>query len=819
MNDDAPKAQDAGPWPDLGEDETRHLTDASRLLEEWLTMRDEGERPDQESWLDQSEAERSTLKAQLDVVQQLEQLAATITHEPEEEKPKEVQTLGRFSDLRLLGRGGSGAVYIAQDERLGREVALKVLHAQYPFDDNARTWLESEGRSLAKLTHPSVVQVFDVDEVDGQAYIAMERLSGVDLHRILQNLRERSAPSKTAQAEAATAAEDGSDASPDPSQIASQALLLIAKRCELALKMARALAYCHSKGVVHRDVKPANVIVDDELHPKLIDFGLAHLGDESIGITVRLHGTPGYIAPEQIDEARTGASPASDQFSLGVMMYELLTLRHPFLQATRAATMTAISRATPLPLRSVEPSIPLDIERICMHAIERRPEDRYASLDELADDLEAFLNYRAISLRSPSPWRRSSMWIARNRISVAATCLTLVTIAVLWIATSVSAVRAQRDELVTAFEDLQGRTVSTSTGDAFVQLYWEIIKLQEQTGRYDEGWLRRIFAEPLTSQLLSITDQTSQRLSEIFKAEADRAGQTKLSTSSRGSQRAIGFETFRAALTLDRFVHPDSSHTQVLRTLGTARLPKTPPGQHAKLLRFRSGEWTQAYELASVGIDGSIGPGKYRLEFWRTGEQLCFQREFLVRPWEEQLLVDLPEPIDIDLGSWIRYESAPRTRYSDSGERLPAKESLDEFWIMESPVSWAMVAEVLGEGPRRFYNAVDPNQLERRDARLRGELIRRFEAKVGARLPTTSELMAALDSGLISKSTDPDLRMEWTSSINTLDRQLSVSYEHFADDRSKSVRFVLEEGLAPDSGFRLALSYKPTVLDSAAGKD
>ena len=795
------------PWPDDGEEETRELTQASALLGEWLALRDSGARVDRQEWLARAAQDRGRLEEHLDMVDKLEELAATIAYDPEAESgprevtPREDSGLGRFSDLRLLGRGGSGAVYIAQDERLGREVALKVLHAAYPFGEDTRHWLESEGRSLAKLTHPSIVQVFEVDEVDGQAYIAMERLRGVDLHRILQSMRAGDQPP----------AEQEQD---DSARRAGEALAPLAARCRLALQIARALAYCHSKGVVHRDMKPANVIVGEDLHPKLIDFGLAHQRDESIGITVRLHGTPGYIAPEQVDSARTGASEASDQFSLGVLMYELFTLHHPFALDSRAATMTAISRAAPVPLRSHVSSIPLDVERICLHALERRPEDRYASLTELADDLENFLAYRAISLRAPSPWKRTRLWVARNRLQVLATAVTFATVATFWGATQVTAIRRERAELVQSIDELRGPLRSATRGDAFVPIFAGIITLDERARRFDAAFLRPLVAPPVTPEVARLTDDTSRQLAEALEAQTNRLlSEGGLTVGARGSQGALLFEAFRAALGLDQMVAPDSPYTREVRKLGTASLPVPRPGQRARLSRFRAGEWMSPDELCLEPLGADVGPGKYRLEFLGSGDELCYQRDFLVLPWAEQRVIDLPAPLGVDLGEWVRFRDEARPHYDSNEPPSEPGTALDEFWIMQRPVDWTMVVQVLGDQPMTFQRATVGRPLGMSEpAVLRGDQVREFAARVGARLPTATELLAALDSGRISRDDSDVIDMEWSSSINTLDDQLVVRYERDSEQRSGAVNFLREHGVNVRAGFRLALSYPAALV-------
>ena len=261
-------------------------------------------------------------------------------------------SFGRYQLVRELGAGGMGTVYLAHDPELGRRVALKLLRGS--------EWARNEARSLARISHPNVVEVYEV----GDDYFAMEYVDGRPLR-----------PQGT-----------------------------VVERLELLIQIADALAFCHARGVLSRDVKPANVLVDTEGKPRLIDFGLAHLeGDETtqLNITQSLIATPAYMAPEQIESGETGASELSDQFSFGVMAYEVLTGRNPFLRKTRSTTLAAITRCSPdRPTR-----LPRDLQNILLRMLELRPERRYAAMSDVRDDLTAVLELRPVSVSGPNPMR------------------------------------------------------------------------------------------------------------------------------------------------------------------------------------------------------------------------------------------------------------------------------------------------------------------------------------------------------------------------------------------------------------------------------
>ena len=181
--------------------------------------------------------------------------------------------------------------------------------------------------------------------------------------------------------EAMRALAEGDEVADERAVAAARALETVPARCRFVATLARALQYCHEKGVIHRDVKPGNVLIEGAT-PKIIDFGLAHseTQEDSFGvITQRLIATAPYAAPEQVEQDRTGASAASDQFSLGIVLYELLTLVNPFQKETQSATLNAVARAEPPAPRKLNQAIPFDVELICRHALERLPADRYAS--------------------------------------------------------------------------------------------------------------------------------------------------------------------------------------------------------------------------------------------------------------------------------------------------------------------------------------------------------------------------------------------------------------------------------------------------------
>ncbi len=273
-----------------------------------------------------------------------------------------LKTLGRYRILGELGRGAMGVVYRAIDPLIEREVALKTLHAELPADviDEVRVRFLREARSAGRLNHPNIVTIFDVGEEGGAAYIAMELLEGPSLHQMLKE-RQR-IPFHTA--------------------------------ADIIAQVADALHHAHQFSIVHRDVKPANVVVAPSGRAKLTDFGVAYVPASDVTQTGSALGSPRYMAPEQVLGQPIDAR--ADVFSLGVVLYELLTRRTPFEwpgDTTVFALMQRIAGEPHPPLRQIDPEIPAGFDRIMDRALAKRPQDRYQSASEFAGDLR---NYHSL---------------------------------------------------------------------------------------------------------------------------------------------------------------------------------------------------------------------------------------------------------------------------------------------------------------------------------------------------------------------------------------------------------------------------------------
>jgi hypothetical protein len=263
--------------------------------------------------------------------------------------------IGRYRVEGVLGEGGFGRVYLAHDDQLGRPVAIKVPHLErVSAPEDAEAYL-AEARVLAGLDHPHVVPVHDVGRTeDGLCFVVSKLIEGSDLSQRL--LRGRPP---------------------------------FAEAARLVAAVADALHHAHLKGLVHRDVKPANVLLDPDGKPYLADFGLA-LREEDFGKGGGFAGTPAYMSPEQARRQGHRVDGRADVFSLGVVLYELLTGRRPFRGDTRDELLNQILTVEARPPRQIDDAIPRELERICLKALAKRPSERYTTARDMAEDLERF---------------------------------------------------------------------------------------------------------------------------------------------------------------------------------------------------------------------------------------------------------------------------------------------------------------------------------------------------------------------------------------------------------------------------------------------
>jgi WD40 repeat protein len=321
---------------------------------------------------------------------------------------------GPYAIISEIGRGGMGIVYEALHLTLNRRVALKVLPLSGPQSPKQLERFLREARTAAGLHHTNIVPVFDVGQVGGTPYYAMQRIHGSGLDALLRDLiRPPSTDANATQPLTPTALVPSGDA-------------FYRWAAELGVQAADALAHAHQRGVVHRDIKPSNLLLDDQGRLWITDFGLARAtGDVTLTHTGQIIGTPRYMSPEQAEATVTPIDHRTDVYSLGATLYELLTRRPPVEGTTPQEVLQALLQREPIAPRRLDPKIPRDLETILLKAMARRPEDRYASAQDLADDLRRFLDHRALAARRIGVVGRTVRWMRRNPV-IAALLMALV---------------------------------------------------------------------------------------------------------------------------------------------------------------------------------------------------------------------------------------------------------------------------------------------------------------------------------------------------------------------------------------------------------
>src|SRR5215208_5491626 len=264
-----------------------------------------------------------------------------------------IPDIGKYHIIELVGEGAMGVVYKASDSVLNREVAIKVMNESIARQDDLRRRFLHEAQAAASLQHPNVVCIYDLGEVDGHLFIAMEFVDGVDLEKLLE-LREP---------------------------------LSLQARLDIVIDVLTGLTFAHKRGIIHRDIKPANIRVTEDGRAKIMDFGVAHLASSSMTTTGSFLGTPSYMAPEQITEGKT--TPETDIFAVGGVLYQLLTQMKPFEAPTLQNLFFRIITEKPKRVSELMPGLPPALDRSVEKAMAKEPTDRYSSALEMANDLSA----------------------------------------------------------------------------------------------------------------------------------------------------------------------------------------------------------------------------------------------------------------------------------------------------------------------------------------------------------------------------------------------------------------------------------------------
>jgi hypothetical protein len=309
----------------------------------------------------------------------MERLAGSVRPNASVLPPNGLPSIEGYDLQKEIGRGGMGVVYQARS-KLNRKVALKLILAGGLSSVDELRRFRREAEMAASLSHPNIVQIYDRGECRGVAFISMELIEGQSLEQVLS-------PSRTM-----------------PARPAARLLSTIS----------RAVHYAHQRRVLHRDLKPGNIIIDGASEPHVADFGLARRLEAEIGLAPpsAIEGTPEYMAPEQI--ARAPVSAATDVHALGGILYRVLAGRPPYQGGSRIETMTQVLDHEPVKVRDLNPAVDRDLETICLKCLQKEPGKRYSSAAAFADDLDRWIGGEPISARRASRFERARRWCRRN---------------------------------------------------------------------------------------------------------------------------------------------------------------------------------------------------------------------------------------------------------------------------------------------------------------------------------------------------------------------------------------------------------------------
>ncbi len=406
-------------------------------VQEYMAAVEAGKRPNRQEFLAQHSDIAKDLSACLQGLAFINQAAAHISDASQSELKRgttvqsdiPAQPLGDFQLIREIGRGGMGTVYEAVQLSLGRHVALKVLPLASAMDQRHLQRFKNEAQAAAQLHHTNIVPVYAVGCERSVHFYAMQLIKGQSVAEIIRALRSTAGRSETVGPDDQTRLTVSQSAGPRTridallGNSASFSTMHQKKRSDyfrtvakLGLAAAEALEYAHSVGVVHRDIKPANLLVDDRGNLWITDFGLAQFyGDTGLTQTGDLVGTFRYMSPEQASGRGTVLDQRTDIYSLGVTLYELLTLERALPGETREQLLHQIGNVDPRPPRSIDKSVPMELQTILEKATAKDPAERYRTAKAFAEDLERFLHDEPILARPPSAWDKAVKWTRRHK--------------------------------------------------------------------------------------------------------------------------------------------------------------------------------------------------------------------------------------------------------------------------------------------------------------------------------------------------------------------------------------------------------------------
>jgi serine/threonine protein kinase/formylglycine-generating enzyme required for sulfatase activity len=526
--------------------------------------------------------------------------------------------LGEFRIIRQIARGSMGVVYEAIQEPLNRLVALKVLPSELTRDDRTIERFRREAGAAASLNHPGIVKVLSVGEENGFHFYAMDMVRGQSLDVIMQEV------------------------------ITKEERLPFLRAAEIVREAALALDYAHVSGVVHRDIKPGNIMVTKEGKVLIGDFGLARL--ETTGTLTRMDeivGTPMYMSPEQAMGDREKVGARTDIYSLGATLYEALTLSPPFEGADLHQILAQVIGMEPRLPRAINRRIPKDLETICLKAMEKDPEHRYATARGLADDLSRFLRGDPIHARPPSLPARIIRKARRNKSAAALLvmlCLSTVGLAVFLLARHLHTVQTIRSHLTTA---LEARNLGEEAFREKMKALTAVAEIEARIGRFQDSLekselldrIDRLQSAESKQQEIALANYRGVLRSDPLQVEANegvaRILLQKAETQFFLAKRTAAFEKDpfagvnsliaeieRHDLRGDFRVEVASMNEYIERT-GTLSIDSRPQGARVSLARVdREGKFDPGVPV-DIGttplVKDGVKPGSYLLSFALEG--------------------------------------------------------------------------------------------------------------------------------------------------------------------------------------------------------
>lgn len=478
----------------------------------------------------------------------------------------DLPTIGEFEIQEVIGRGGMGTVYKAWQRSLQRTVALKVLAQHVGASPKAIERFQREARAAGSLHHSHIIPIFARGEENGTYYYAMEYIEGRSLHDIINEERGKQLGEEDTVILAETVPLDratkhgrsehrvlkGESQSKDAAGTGVRLESSAASRAssehfdQIAQHLANVadgLQFAHDQGIVHRDIKPHNLMLGNDNRMRIADFGLARVAQQpGMTQTGEMVGSPLYMSPEQISGDASGVDHRTDIYSLGVTMYEWLTLRPPHVAETREAVIRRILSDEPSLLRSRNPDIPIDLETICLKAMERDPSQRYRTSAEFRDDLRRFMESRAIKARRASLIQRSRRIIGRHPMATLGSAAALVALSLSWaLLDTKSQVKEQTQQIAKAEEQIDdllqylvraipGSPAALPVIEGLMET-GQLIKLQSDSGKKQGAQPRRVTTVKGIAQRMMVDLYDEVESESSLTAGADRSGNGSVESS------------------------------------------------------------------------------------------------------------------------------------------------------------------------------------------------------------------------------------------------------------------------------------------------